>query len=330
MKTQVITQFGEPEVFTTMELERPQVIPGYVLIRVAATSVNPVDYKIRRYGLSIAPALPAVLHGDVAGVIEEVGEGVSNFKVGDEVYGCAGGVKGEGGALAEFMLADAALLAYKPKTLTMAQAAALPLVTLTVWEGLIDQAKIRPGQTVLVHAATGGVGHIGIQIAKWAGAKVFATGSSEEKLAIARQLGADVGINYRTHSVKEYVDEYTDGKGFDVVFDTLGGEDLDKALEATALNGSVVSVSSRASTTFDARPLYEKRLALHEVYMLMPLLEGVRRARHGQILTEAARLVDEGYLKPLVDPKSFSFEEVAAAHRHAESGQQIGKVVLTR
>lgn len=327
----VVNRFGGPEVFQSADSPRPAVKAGHVLIRVAASSVNPVDYKIRRgTAQAIAPAFPAVLHGDVAGVIEEVGEGVTTFKPGDEVYACAGGVKGLGGALAEFMLADAALVALKPKSLSMAEAAALPLVAITAWEGLIDRAKVSRGQKVLVHGATGGVGHIGIQLAKWAGATVFATGSAEEKLAIARKLGADVGINYRQRSVADYVADAqrTEGRGFDVVFDTIGQDNLNRSFEAAALNGTVVSISS--STTGDLSPVYRKGLTLHAVFMLIPMLYGIGRAHHGEILTKLAQLVDEGQIRPLVDKQIFKFEEVGAAHAKLEAGQAIGKIVLVR
>lgn len=327
MKAQVIRQFGEPSVFQSMDLPCPEVPPGHVLIHVAASSVNPVDCNIRK-GVAprIAPAFPAVLHGDVAGVIEKVGEGVTTFKLGDEVYACAGGVKGLGGALAEFMVADAALVALKPKSLAMTEAAALPLVAITAWEGLIDRAKVRTGQKVLVHAATGGVGHVGIQLAKWAGATVFATGSSDKKLAIAKELGADVVINYQEKTVKEYVANYTDGKGFDVVFDTVGGDNLNKSFQAAAPNGTVVSIST--SSTYDLTPLHSKGLSLHVVFMLIPMLHGIERAIHGEILTKLAQLVDEGKVKPLLDPQLFTFSEAATAHRHAESGSAVGKVTL--
>jgi NADPH2:quinone reductase len=329
MQAQIINQYGEPEVFQTVEVPRPEVAAGQILIRVAATSVNPADYKLRRYGPPIAPALPAILHGDVAGTIVEIGSGVaSHFKVGDAVYTCAGGVRGTGGALAEFMVADATLVAHKPTSLTFAEAAALPLVAITAWEGLIDRAKIQPGQTVLVHGVTGGVSHIGIQLAKWAGAKVFATGSSERKLVLARELGADVAINYRTESVADYVKTYTAGKGFDVVFDTIGGDTLTHSFEAAALNGTVVSISTNAS--YDLSPMHSKGLSLHVVFMLIPLLHGIGRARHGEILTEVAKLVDAGQLKPLIDPHTFTFAEVGAAHRLLEEGQAIGKIVLTQ
>lgn len=329
MQGHVIERFGEPAVFAPAELPRPTPPAGHVLIKVAATSVNPVDAKIRAGALPpIAPAFPAVLHGDVAGVVEEVGLGVAAFAAGEEVYACAGGVKGLGGALAEFMVADADLVAPKPRALSMAEAAALPLVGITAWDGLIDRARIRPGQTALVHGATGGVGQIGIQLAKWAGATVFATGSSEEKLRIARDLGADGAINYREQSVADYVTEHTGGRGFDVVFDTVGGANLAQAFEAVALDGTVVSTST--SQTYDLSPMHAKGLTLHVVFMLIPMLHGTGRARHGAILRELARLADEGAIRPLVDPRRFAVGDVAAAHALLESGQAIGKVVLTR
>jgi NADPH:quinone reductase len=193
MKTLVIEQFGHPSVFKETDLTTPHVLPHHVLIQVAATSVNPVDYKIRQGVMAdIAPAFPSVLHGDVSGTIAAVGAGVDQFYIGDEVYACAGGVKGLGGALAKYMLADARLVAHKPKSLTMVEAAALPLVAITAWESLIDRAKIQPGQKVLVYGTTGGVGHIGVQLAKWVGAEVYALVSSDEKAAIAKRLGADI------------------------------------------------------------------------------------------------------------------------------------------
>lgn len=329
MKAYVINKFGAPTVFQPIKLPKPTVQPNHVLIRVAATSVNPVDYKIRSgAGADIAPQFPAVLHGDVAGVVEAVGENVSQFKPGDEVYACAGGVKGLGGALAEYMLADAALVAKKPQSLTMAEAAALPLVSITAWEGLIDRAKVRPRQTVLVYGGTGGVGHIGIQLAKWAGATVFATVSNSEKEAIARQLGADEVINYREQSVDEYVSQYTDGKGFDVVFDTIGDDHLQTAFRAATLNGTVVSLVSLSQQ--DLTLLHSKGLTLHLVFMLIPMLHGLGRTHHGEILSKLSHLVDNNIIRPLIDSEPFHFSEIAAAHQRAESGQTIGKVVLTQ
>lgn len=329
MKALVIEQFGNPNVFKEVDSSTPDILSNHVLIQVAATSVNPVDYKIRQGILAdIAPDFPAVLHGDVAGTIAAVGAGVDQFQVGDEVYACAGGVKGLGGALAEYILADARLVAHKPKSLTMAEAAALPLVSITAWEGLIDRAKIQPGQKVLVYGATGGVGHIGVQLAKWAGATVYALVSSDEKAAIAHRLGADVTINYRHHPVEEFVAEHTNDQGFDVVFDTVGNDNLQNAFKAAKLNGTVVSIVSLSQQ--DLTLLHAKGLTLHLIFMLIPMLFSMGRAHHGEILSKLAQIVDEGKIRPLLDSKTFSMAEVASAHQYAESGQAIGKVVLTQ
>jgi NADPH2:quinone reductase len=266
------------------------------------------------------------LHGDVAGVVEAVGEGVTAFKPGDEVYACAGGVKGLGGALAEYMLADADLVALKPASLSMAEAATLPLVSITAWLGLFDRARLKAGQKVLVHAAAGGVGHVAIQLAKWAGATVFATGSSAQKLDIGRKLGADVVINYREQAVADYVKQYTGGQGFDIVFDTVGQQNLDRSFEAAAVNGTVVAIAARS--THDLGPLHAKGLTLHVVFMLIPLLYGSGRARYGEILSEVAKLVAEGQVSPLLDKESFTFANVGQAHARLEAGQAIGKIAL--
>jgi NADPH:quinone reductase len=230
--------------------------------------------------------------------------------------------------LAEYMLADARLVAHKPKLLTMAEAAALPLVSITAWEGLIDRAKVHPGQKVLVYGATGGVGHIGVQLAKWAGATVYALVSSDEKAAIIHRLGADITINYRQQPVEEFVAEHTDGQGFDVVFDTVGNDNLQNAFKAAKLNGTVVSIVSLSQQ--DLTLLHAKGLTLHLVFMLIPMLFGVDRAHHGKILSKLAQIVDEGRVRPLLDSKTFNMTEIASAHRHAESDQAIGKVVLTQ
>jgi NADPH2:quinone reductase len=329
MKAQVITHFGDTSVFETQELPIPELKPGYVLIRVAATSVNPVDYKIRsgRYQAMVS-AFPAVLHGDVAGVVEAVASDVSAFKVGDEVFGCAGGIKTENGALAEYMLADARLIAKKPKSLSMAEAAALPLVSITAWEGLFVKTTLKPNQKILIHAGTGGVGHIAIQLAKWAGAEVYTTISSEDKAALAKSLGAKETINYREESVQDYVARLTNNKGFDVVFDTVGGENIDKSIAAIALNGHILTI--QANSTHDLAPLHAKAGSLHVVFMLIPLIYNLHRERHGEILKRIATIVDEGSLKPLLDPHTFSFEEVGNAHALLESGKAIGKVVVQR
>jgi NADPH2:quinone reductase len=326
MKTIALMQFGDPSNFTALEAPTPAVVPRHLLIRVVAASVNPVDTKFRKNGPPIAPALPAVLGCDVAGVVDAVGEGVDGFRVGDEVYACAGGVRGLGGAYAEYLLADARLVALKPKTLSLREAAALPLVSITAWEGLFDRAKLQAGETVLVHGGAGGVGHVALQLAKLTGAKVFATVSSTAKADIARRLGADEVINYREETVEQYVARATGGKGFDVVFDGIGAANLPNSLAAAGLGGRVASIVTSGQQ--DITAMHGKGLTLHAVFMLVPMIYNVGRERHGRILRELAAHVDAGRVKPLLDPRRFTLDQVADAHRHLESGQAVGKIVI--
>ncbi|MGP7816267.1 zinc-dependent alcohol dehydrogenase family protein [Niallia sp. 01092] len=327
MKAQMIKEFGDSSVFQLVETEKPEVISGHVLIKVAATSVNPIDTKVRSGAVpAAAPELPAIIHGDVAGIVEAVGEGITDFKVGDEVFGCAGGFRGTGGALAQYMLADAALLAHKPKNISMEEAAAIPLVAITAWEAIFEKGKLAAGQDILIHGATGGVGHIAIQLAKWAGAKVYTTASSPKKMELAKELGADAAINYKEQSVQEYVEQYTNGKGFSVVFDTVGGKNLDYSFEAAAINGTVLAIAARS--THDLSPLHSKGLSLHVEFMLLKILNKEKRKDHGAALTKIATIIEEGKLRPLIDKKVFTFDNVSEAHDYLQSGKAIGKIIL--
>jgi NADPH:quinone reductase len=286
-----------------------------------------VDTKIRSGMLAAIAPDPHVPGCDVAGTVEALGEGVSGFRPGDAVYGCAGGVKGCHGALAEYMTADAALLAPMPAGLSFEEAAALPLVCITAWDGLMDRANVQAGQRVLVHGGAGGVGHVAVQLCAARGAEVWATVSTPEKAAIARSMGAAGTIDYRAQSVADYVQQVTAGRGFDVVFDSVGGENVARCFEAAAVSGTVVSISTRTSA--DLSPLHAKGLSLHVVFMLIPMLYGSGRARHGQILREISALVEAGKLRPLIDAQRFTFATAAAAHAHLASGQATGKIVLT-
>jgi NADPH:quinone reductase len=268
--------------------------------------------------------LPAVLGLDMAGVVEEVAAGVTAFKPGDEVYGMVGGVGGVQGTLAEFVAADADLLAHKPKNLSMRQAAALPLITITAWEGLVDRAKVRAGQTVLVHAGAGGVGHVAVQLACAYGAKVFAT-VSEEKKRIVEEFGA-IPIDYRVSSVEEYVATHAGGEGFDIVYDTVGGVTLDSSFVAVKrYTGHVVSCLGWG--THSLAPLSFRGATYSGVFTLQPLLSDEGRAHHGEILAQAAALAEEGKLRPLLHERRFYPSEIGAAHALVESGA-LGKVVV--
>jgi NADPH2:quinone reductase len=325
MKAMIVRESGEPSVFEAADIPVPHIGSKQVLVRVAATSVNPVDWKIRKFAPPLGPDMPAVLHGDVAGVVEAVGADVSDFAVGEEVYGCAGGVKGTGGALAEFMACDADFLARKPKNLSMVEAAALPLVCLTAWEGLVDGAGVGPGQTVLVHGGAGGVGHVATQIAVARGAEVYATISGAEKAAAVADFGA-TPINYREASVEDYVAAHTGGVGFDVIYDTVGGENIPKCWAAAKLKGTVISCQT--NSTHDLTPLHLKGLRHIGVLMLIPLLHGVGTAAHGNIMREITALAEAGQIRPLMDGEPYPLEDVASAHARLESGQAVGKVVV--
>ena len=326
MQAQVLRTYGADAQFELDEVPTPTMKAGHLLVQVKATSLNPVDSKIRRLGPPIAPDFPAILHGDVAGVVHEVGEGITGFRPGDAVYGCAGGVKGEGGALAEYMLVDAQLVAHKPQTLDFAESAALPLVSITAWEGLIDRARVQPGQNVLVHGAAGGVGHLAIQLAASKGATVSATASTKDKGQIGERLGAKEIIYYRDESPDAYVKRLTKGEGFDIVFDTVGGTNIDQAFKATANNGQVITIVSQS--THDLSLMHQRGLSFHVVFMLLPMLTGKGRAHHGEILRQIATWVDEGKLTPLVDSTRFTFKDINRAHEYFEAGSHIGKIVI--
>ncbi|MEM9386663.1 MAG: zinc-dependent alcohol dehydrogenase family protein [Pseudomonadota bacterium] len=326
MKAMILRTYGANSVFEAADLPDPEVKAGHVAIRVAATSVNTVDTMIRNMGadLPLSPALPAVLGMDFAGVVEEVGEGVSRFAIGDEVYGCAGGLLELQGALAEYIVADARLVAHKPQTLSMREAAALPLVGITAHEGL-TRAGVTEGQRVLIQGGTGGVGHVAVQLAKHFGASVSATVRGDTQLALMTEFGARP-IDFTTEKTADYVARHTDGVGFDVVFDTVGGKNMGHSFEAAKLSGQVSSTV--ALVELDLSTAHFKGLSLHVVFMLIPMIHGVQREVHGAVLETLARIADAGKLKPVLDARQFSLDRVGEAHARLTSGQAMGKVVV--
>jgi len=290
--------------FMESEISRPAPAAGQVLVRVHVSGVNPLDTKIRAGKAAHAKQpLPAVLGLDMAGVVEEVGLGVT---------------------MAEFVVANAALLALKPKSLSMREAAALPLITITAWEGIVDRAKVHEGQKVLVHAGAGGVGHIAVQLAKASGAKVFATVSADKR-NIVEGFGA-TPIDYRVLSTEEYVELHTGGEGFDVVYDTVGGATIDASF-VSVKRYTGHAVSCLGWSTHSLAPLSFRGATYSGVFTLMPLLTGWGQAHHGEILGEAAALVDAGKLKPLLNQQRFGVSEIDAAYALVESGA-LGKVVV--
>ncbi len=310
---------------TPTEHLRPVPAAGQVLVRIAASAVNPLDLKIRAGEAAHArhpfPAVPGL---DLAGTVAGVGPGVTAFAPGDAVFGMAGGVGGHQGTLAEYAAVDADLLAPKPAALSMREAAALPLIAITAWEGLVDRAGIGLGRTVLVQGGAGGVGHVAVQIAWAAGAIVFATGSAADRERI-EGLGA-TAIDHRAETVDDYVGRLTGGRGFDLVYDTVGGPVLDASFRAVRRNGHVVSCLGWGGHAL--APLSFKAASYSGVFTLLPLLTGEGRAEHGRILRRVADLVDTGRLAPFLDPRRFTFDQAEAAHDAMKAGTATGKIVV--
>ncbi|MFF4622197.1 zinc-dependent alcohol dehydrogenase family protein [Nonomuraea jabiensis] len=324
MRAVVLREFGTPLVLS--DIDKPGAGPGQVLVKVKASGVNPLDTKIQAGKAAHAESkLPAVLGLDLAGVVEEVGTGVTGFAPGDEVYGMTGGVGDLQGSLAEYAAVDARLLARKPASLTMREAAALPLVVITAWEGLVDRARVHAGQKVLIHGGAGGIGHVAVQIALARGAELFAT-ASPSRLEVVARLGA-TPIDYTTTTVDQYVAEYTGGEGFDVIFDTVGGSVLDASFAAVRpYTGHVVSALGWG--THSIAPLSFRGATYSGVFTLLPMLTGRGREHHGEIMRQAAELADAGRLKPLLDPRRFTLATVADAYTAVARGATQGKIVI--
>jgi NADPH:quinone reductase len=325
MKAMVLRAFREP--MALIEVDRPSPGPGQVLVRIEASGVNPLDTKIAAGKADHArPILPAILGIDMAGVVEAVGAGVDGFRPGDAVYGMTGGIAGVQGSLAQYAAVDADLLAHKPNNMSMREAAALPLVFITAWEGLVDRAGVSAGNRVLVHGGAGGVGHIAVQIARAFGAEVYATGEASQRATI-EGVGA-TAIDFRASTVEEYVDRYTGGDGFDIVYDTVGGPILDASFRAARLYGGHV-VSCLGWGTHALAPLSFRAATYSGVFTLLPLIRGKGRAAHGAIMREATRLVEAGKVRVRLDPNEYALADANAAHRDLIDGKTDGKLVVS-
>jgi NADPH2:quinone reductase len=325
MKALVLENYNTP--FALKDLPTPVAGRGEVLVKIHASGVNPLDLKIMAGQAGHAQTrLPAILGIDLAGEVVATGEGVTRFKAGDGVYGMTGGIAGIPGSLAEFAAVDADLLALKPRSLSMREAAALPLIVITAWEAIIDQADIQPGETILVHGGAGGVGHIAVQLAKAKGAKVFAT-VSPENAALMQRYGA-TPIDYTTQQVEEYMRLHTNDEGFDIVLDTVGGPVLDASFKAAKrYTGHVVSILGWG--THSLAPLSFRSGTYSGVFTLYPLISGKGRAHHGEILAAASALIDEGRITPQVHDRTYTLAQVADAYRSMQQGKTNGKVVVS-
>jgi NADPH:quinone reductase-like Zn-dependent oxidoreductase len=325
MKAQVLEQFGESLVLK--EIDKPQPKDHEVLIKIKASGLNPLDAKIKKGEAAHAEAvLPIVLSVDMAGIIEEIGKSVHNFKVGDEVFGLVGGVSDLQGTLAEYIAVDADLLALKPKNISFSEAAATPLIFITAWEALVDQMQVKQDQTVLIHGGSGGVGHVAIQIAKAKEAKVYTTIGSYQAEAI-KKYGVET-IDYQSLSVEDYVNTHTNGEGFDAVLDTVGGVVLENSFKAVKrYSGHVASILGWGSQNL--APLSFRNGTYSGVFTLYPLLSGKNRKHFGEILNEAARLFEQGKLKITLHPIAYTLKQANEAYADLENKKTPGKIVIT-
>jgi len=324
MKALILNNYGGP--LTLQELETPVPAAGEVLVKIKAAGLNPLDLKIMAGEAGHAETkLPAVIGIDMSGIVEAVGPGVTSFSRGDEVYGMIGGVGGHQGSLAGYVAADEKLLAHKPRNLSFHDAAAVPLIFITAWEGLVDRAGVSRGQKVLIQGGAGGVGHLAAQIARARGAEVFATVRGHQFDQI-KGYGA-VPIDHTASRFETYIDEYTGGAGFDVVFDNIGGKTLDESFRVVKrYTGHVVSILGWG--THNLAPLSFRGATYSGVFTLYPLLSGHGREHHGEILREAAGLISSGLVRPRVSPAVYGLETVMDAYREVAEGAKAGKVVV--
>ncbi len=329
MKAILMREAGGPEVLTEGELPLPEIsAPDQVRVRIRAAGVNPVDTKLRSKGTYFPDRMPAVLGCDGAGVVDAVGDGVTRFQPGDEVYFFHGGIGYPAGNYAEYALVDEIALAKKPAAIDFVHAAAAPLVLITAWEALHDRARIQSGQSVLVHAGAGGVGHVAIQLAVEAGCRVAATVGSPEKAEFVRTLGAEP-IPYREVNFVEAVLAWTGGDGVDAVLDTVGGATFEQSFAAVRPYGDIVSLLQPASEV-DWKVARLRNLRVSLELMLSPPYFGWEPARRHQtgILERCTNLFDSGRLSVHVS-HTLPLSKAAEAHRIIEAGGVTGKVVLT-
>ena len=332
MRAILLEQPGDPDQLRLHQVADPASATGTQLrVRLHAAGINPLDTKLRARGTYYPEQMPAILGCDGAGVIESVGPNVTGFQVGDRVMFCNGGIGGHGadqGNYAEYTLVDATQVARIPDNIDFAHAAAAPLACITAWESLFDRVQLKSTDTVLIHAGAGGVGHIAIQLARNTGARVVTTIGDESRRAFVESLGADLVINYRAQDFVQEVLSWTDSKGVDVCFDTVGGKTLEQSFAATKVYGDIVTLlQPDADTEWKIARIRNVRIT--QELMLTPMVLGLPDARRhqGEILRRCAALMATDSLKIEV-AKIYPLEQAAEGHRRIEAGGMRGKLVL--
>jgi putative PIG3 family NAD(P)H quinone oxidoreductase len=326
MRAVTVPEPGGPEVLVWAEVPDPVCGPGEVVVDVAATAVNRADL-LQRQGFYPPPKGASEILGlECSGVISEVGEGVTGWSVGDEVCALL-----SGGGYAERVAVPAVQLLPRPAGVELATAAALPEVTCTVWSNVFLLARLRRGESFLVHGGSSGIGTMAIQLAARAGARVFTTAGTAAKLDVCRELGADVGINYRDEDFVERVKAETDGRGVDVVLDNMGGKYLARNVDALAVGGRLMIIGMQGGTKaeLDIAKLLGKRAAVHATTLRSRPATGlggkadiVAAVRH-----DVWPDVERGVVRPIVD-RRLPMSRAAEAHAVLEASEHIGKVLL--
>jgi NADPH2:quinone reductase len=329
MKTIVMTQTGSAESLELRELPEPRITrPTDIKVRLRAAGVNPIDTKIRRNGLLVPGPLPAILGCDGSGEVVETGASVDRYRVGDKVWFCHGGFGQEPGNYAEYTVLDQRWAAPMPASLSFEQAAAAPLVLITAWGMLYDRGRLEADQTVLIHAGTGGVGHVALQLARLRGARVFTTVGSAENAEWARRWGANEVIHYREQDFVAEVNRLTHGQGARLVTEMVNPETFARSIECTAHFGDLVTLLDPGE--FPMREARLRNLRIGFELMLTPMLRPLDEARdhHIEILRQCGDWIDTGQLEIHVT-QSLPLEQAAQAHLQIESGHTRGKRVLT-
>lgn len=320
---------GGPEVLEPATIELPW--PGGaadVLVRLKAAGVNPADGYFRALGPYIRSARPFVPGHDGAGLVEAVGPGVSRLRAGDAVCFCNGGIGGHPGSYAEFAVVPEEQLVRLPEGIGFVEAAALPLVFITAWEALRERAALKAGEHALVHGGAGGTGHVAIQLARLAGARVAATVSSEAKADFVARLGAERPILYGREDFAAAALAWTDGKGLEVALDNVGAETMRRSFRAMAPYGRLVTLMGTPADD-EETSAYNRNLTIHNVMMLTPMWFGLREhlRRQAGIVAEGLALLGAGRLRLHV-AETFPLSRAAAAQARLEGGGGMGKLVL--
>ncbi|MEN7547567.1 NADP-dependent oxidoreductase [Rapidithrix thailandica] len=313
MKTIVLNQFGDVENLQIKELPIPSISEDEVLIKVKAISINPVDIKTRK-GEALANKLkkhdPLVLGWDISGTIEKTGHQVTDFSVGEDVFGMVNFV-GHGKAYAEYVAVPASQIARKPSNISHEEAAASTLAALTAWQAFTEFGHLKAGDKVLIHAASGGVGHFAVQIAKYLKAYVIGTSSAQNKEFVLG-LGADEHVDYRKQRFEDVLSE------IDFCLESIGGENFERTVEVVRPFGTIINLPSGLSETAKEK---SKRKNIKACFFMAVY-------SNGKDMNVIAHLLEKGIIKAHVS-NSFAFEEMAEAHRQIESGRTVGKVVIS-